>query len=592
MNYQLDAFAKRIHFLQHILPIWQAAPRQGFFFVTPELYRDYAALTGDASFLTVVYPNERGHYQFPETGNPIITSAYRDFTDVLSWERFSHETRRIKIFMEHGAGFTFANGNPSYAGGGEERKNVDLFLSTNRYVKWANERAQKTPNAIIGCPKLDKWHKQASQRQALQGMAEPVIGVAFHWDCKIAPETRSAYPVFKSAIHKLAQQYTVIGHAHPRETALMRAEFAKMGIEFVDDFEQIMARCDIYLNDASSTLYEFASLDKPVVVLNAPWYRHRMKFGLRFWEHSDVGVNCDNSEKLPDAVELALQDSPEQQAKRQAATQDVYPVRGNAAETANQAIETFMKERPYSAPTRQRFDQVNGKSVGIIYMAFGEKAARGVEQSVFSLRKLRIDIPVTVVGTSPARGCDFIEWKGQSPFDPLQRQNFQFRAGRVKPFLYDVTPYDFTLYIDADTEYMRDFRAGFAFLEEADIAIAEEKNPISALYNKPLAGWEVNISERDYTLEAIGHDELFLNSGVLFFRKSEACAQLMKNWQTEWPRFAQWDEQLALTRAIYQTSNLIVKRLSIDWNHPHRGQSKSQYIFHNYGRGNVRSNVS
>jgi hypothetical protein len=117
-------------------------------------------------------------------------------------------------------------------------------------------------------------------------------------------------------------------------------------------------------------------------------------------------------------------------------------------------------------------------------------------------------------------------------------------------------------------------------------------NPISKLYNKALAGWEVNIQERDFTLEAIGHDENFLNSGVIFFRKSPAAAALFKAWQDEWPRFAQWDEQLALTRAIYQVPDLNVKRLGMDWNHPHRDKSRTVVIFHNYGRGDVRTNVS
>jgi hypothetical protein len=35
--------------------------------------------------------------------------------------------------------------------------------------------------------------------------------------------------------------------------------------------------------------------------------------------------------------------------------------------------------------------------------------------------------------------------------------------------------------------------------------------------------------------------------------------------------------------------SLKIKRLSTDWNHPHRNASRTQVIFHNYGRGVVRS---
>ena len=53
------------------------------------------------------------------------------------------------------------------------------------------------------------------------------------------------------------------------------------GIEYVPDFDDVLRRADVYACDNSSTLYEFASTGRPVVVLNAPWYRwkHIMAFG-------------------------------------------------------------------------------------------------------------------------------------------------------------------------------------------------------------------------------------------------------------------------------------------------------------------------
>jgi len=588
MNYQVDFYAKRMHFMEHMLPIWQAlGERQGEFFVSPEVFaqcegREYGPLLCQVS----------GAAEIPASGRPIVTAAYGDLGETLAADKPG--LRRIKIFMEHGAGFRFGNGHPSYAGGDGFRNKVDLFLDTNEYVSGANHRANPLiPNVVIGCPKLDKWHQQA---RLWQRPEEPVIAIAFHWDCKVAQETRSAYPWFKSALPALAKKYQVIGHAHPRETAQMKREFERMGIEFVADFEEVLRRADLYINDASSTLYEFASAGRPVLVLNAPIYRRHVRFGLRFWEHSEVGVNCNEPAKLLEAVETALQDKPEQQAKRAAAVAAAYPVRGNAAETAVKAIGEFLEAKPlpklgdYVDPGKP-FSEIDGHRIGIVYMAFGRKAALGVEKSVRSLRKLGLEIPVTVVGDTQARGCEFKPWTNASPFDATQRKNFQFRAGRVKPFLYWYSPYDWTLYIDADTEFMRDITPGFLELQAADVALAEEKNPISKLYNKALAGWEVNIKERDFTLEFIGHDEKFINSGVIFFRKSQAAEKLFENWAAEWPRFEQWDEQLALTRAMHQTEGLQVKRLSIDWNHPHRNESRSVVIFHNYGRGDVRSNA-
>jgi len=77
------------------------------------------------------------------------------------------------------------------------------------------------------------------------------------------------------------------------------------------------------------------------VVMNSPKYRRRVNHGLRFWEHEDVGVICNKQEDLVDAIAQAIEDTPAQRELRHAATQDVYPVRGNAAQAAVEAIGEF-----------------------------------------------------------------------------------------------------------------------------------------------------------------------------------------------------------------------------------------------------------
>jgi hypothetical protein len=224
-------------------------------------------------------------------------------------------------------------------------------------------------------------------------------------------------------------------------------------------------------------------------------------------------------------------------------------------------------------------------------MGFGEAAAKGIRSSVASLHRKGIRLPVCVVGDRPVPGMEFVEWKGQSPFDASQAKNFQFRAGRVKPFLCELTPFERTLYIDADTEFMGNILPGFECLDQFDIALAEELLCIGQLYNKPLAGWEINIVERDATIRELGGDPKvkFLNSGVIFFRRNEAVKRLFQAWAKQWLRFQQWDEQLSLMRALHEYP-VKYKALSVDWNHPHRHLAR--IIFHNYGRGTVRSNLS
>jgi len=231
-------------------------------------------------------------------------------------------------------------------------------------------------------------------------------------------------------------------------------------------------------------------------------------------------------------------------------------------------------------------------SVGILYMSFGTKAANAIVRSMTSLRKLRLDFPVCVVGNTPVAGAEFIPWEGESPFDASQRHNFQFRAGRIKPLLYQVSPFERTLYIDADTVFMKSIQEGFNLLDEYDIAVTEENLNLAQLYNKKLAGWEINIQERDITVIETGGDATrkFINSGVVFFRKNTQTEKLFDDWHSEWMRFQQWDEQLALIRAIHNNQDVKIKHLSVEWNHPHL--DRRAIIFHNYGRGVVRMDVA
>lgn len=234
-------------------------------------------------------------------------------------------------------------------------------------------------------------------------------------------------------------------------------------------------------------------------------------------------------------------------------------------------------------------DKCGKDTIGIIYMAFGEKAGKAVQRSIATLKRIGYSYPVCVVGDQPVDNFEFRKWEGESPFDPTQKKNFMFRAGRIKPKLYELSPFDRTLYIDADTEYLQDIYAGFEMLDDYDIVATQEYLTVGELYNKFLAGWEINIEERAQTIkEGIPANDRFVNSGVIFFRKSEANKKLFKTWHKQWMRFQQWDEQLAFMRAL-NLSMSSRKYLEPTWNDPQ--VHSDTIIFHNYGRGHVRHNV-
>lgn len=256
--------------------------------------------------------------------------------------------------------------------------------------------------------------------------------------------------------------------------------------------------------------------------------------------------------------------------------------------TEKQVIKLLRAYVEAGKPKIEKVEQVDGESIGIVYMAFGSKAAKGVDQSVESLYRTGLEIPVTVVGDTPVNGMSWVRWQGEDPFDPTKARKFQFRAGRVKPYLYDLSPYERTLYIDADTEFLQDIIPAFEMLSECDLAVTEEKLTLNQLYNQKLAGWELNLVERDETIKELGGDgrRRFINSGVIFFRKSKAVKAVFQEWGKQWLRFQEWDEQLSLMRAIHKVKKLNYCALPVEWNNPHRVEEA--IIFHNYGRGTVR----
>ena len=233
------------------------------------------------------------------------------------------------LFGERG----LAGRNPSYAGG-VDRGDTELFLVPNEYAAGLWRTAYPGARVeVIGCPRLD----ELPPREPGPG---PVVAVSFHWPASVAPESGTAIGWYSRALPELASRFRVIGHAHPKGDWPRRAEriFRRSGIEFVRDFDDVCRQADVYACDNSSTLFEFASTGRPVVVLNQPAYRRRVHHGLRFWEASTVGVNVERPADLVAGVVRALEDREADRQAREAALHIVYAHRSGAAGRAAAAI--------------------------------------------------------------------------------------------------------------------------------------------------------------------------------------------------------------------------------------------------------------
>jgi hypothetical protein len=313
----IDAIAGERHFVDHILPIWLALPAEirGSWYIPGPVARP------DIPGVVRGMP--------PSSRNDTLVASIGDVKRAKG--------RRIAL-MEHGCGQSFggeprADNYASYAGHAG-RDAVSMFLHPGPHP--AGRDRARYPNArveVIGCAKLDGLPRRDRD-------GPPIVAVSFHWNCVICPETRPAYRErsFQAMVIELAKSFTVIGHGHPREMRRLSQWYRRIGIESVETFTEVCERTDVYVNDASSTLFEFASTGRPVVVLNPTIYRRSVDHGLRFWEASTVGVNVGHHGDLTAAVVEALEDGAEQQAERERCVNLVYAHRSGGAERAAAAL--------------------------------------------------------------------------------------------------------------------------------------------------------------------------------------------------------------------------------------------------------------
>lgn len=350
---QLDFFARRAHYIDHLAPIWNALPpaRRGAFHIVQELDA-YARQELHEPCIEIW---EGG---VPVGDNPILTAAYGDLNKVIR-----NPERRI-ITVEHGVTQGFGGAAyPNATIGNRDR--VNLALLPNEYVASRFRAVRETPSEVIGTPKMDLLARVNHSVTHFVGDGNPigseplswldiqkgpqnnppVLAIAFHWGDRNSdpPESGSAFEHYRRVLRDLAAHYQLIGHSHPLASPDHRQAIEQAGIEWVDDFRDVLRRADVYINDLSSTMYEFLVTGKPVVILNAPWFRRDVHWGIRFWDYSDIGLMVDHPDELFGAIDWTLREYETICAQaRQAAVMNLYPYAGISARRAVEVLERWI----------------------------------------------------------------------------------------------------------------------------------------------------------------------------------------------------------------------------------------------------------
>lgn len=269
----IDFFATLPHYVDHLAPLWCALPasERGRFYVAGAHLPDRAALHG-----VLAGEGMRGGLP-PQTDRPVVIAGTVELA-YLSAER-------PVCLVEHGYGQTYQlhptqDEVPNYPGG-PGRDRISLMLCPAERVCALNEPSYPGRSVAVGPMHLD------------QLIRNPLPEVrnrcwAFHWDCPLVPEAMSAWPWWRG---ELAGAQSECVHAHPRIEPRVRAWVQDQSVGWYIDYEDVFTAA-VLLVDNSSLACEYAAVTgRPVVLLNAPWYRRGVEHGARFWDwHRDLGV--------------------------------------------------------------------------------------------------------------------------------------------------------------------------------------------------------------------------------------------------------------------------------------------------------------
>ncbi len=323
----------RRHYIDHLAPVYLALPdeHRGNFYCT-EQYGDYARSKG---IKPVTQPTRLA------LKKALLEIRDRPLTVVCGHADpgWLYATKRPNAIMMHGVGFCFDKDrkHPSYPGTRMHREHTRLILATNEHI--AEIERQANPHIrveAVGCPKLDRWHAQDKKPRS----DKPVIALAWHWDCHVSRDTRTAFYEYRHILPELKERYHLLGHGHPSIIDKLIPEYESMGIEWTASIDEVFERADLMTADATSAIFEFASLDRPVVALMSGHYREP-DFGGMLTYRRKLGVVCESPEQLVMSIELALNEPQDITDQRRATIAECYAY--TDGECSRRAAEILME---------------------------------------------------------------------------------------------------------------------------------------------------------------------------------------------------------------------------------------------------------
>jgi len=177
---------------------------------------------------------------------------------------------------------------------------------------------------------------------------------------------------------------------------------------------------------------------------------------------------------------------------------------------------------------------------GIVFVAQGGNACGQAVTAIEHVQRV-CRLPVACVGERPLGVRDV-----KHIYCEYKRDDAGARWAKVN--LYDLTPFDHTLYMDADTRVMDgSIMVGFEMLADGwELVLTHSERQGHDWL------WKVSESERCVTEAMLGEKLVSLQAGVMWFRKCAMVEQLFGEWREEWGIYREQD-QAALLRALFKT---------------------------------------
>jgi len=200
---------------------------------------------------------------------------------------------------------------------------------------------------------------------------------------------------------------------------------------------------------------------------------------------------------------------------------------------------------------------------GVIYVAYGELARNAAVKSIVFFRRYN-DYPIACISHKPL----------QDDVQHIQFPDKDLGARIAKLNLNLLTPFNQTLYLDADTVPYQNLSHGFDILDDGfDFVITP-----SAKQDRDFL-WHCNEEDREDTQLPYWSTPLVLQAGVFYLAKNERTDLMFDIWRTEWEAHHNQD-QGALLRALHKVP-LKVWLLGRCWN-------GGAVVGHRYGKARRR----